>query len=542
MLQPVVRTRAGGRETDARSSPRTRGAQTLAGAVACALCCAAFPISSTAADSDFSDFRIPKNRALLWTGGLNTRANGQDHSIPTAQASSGSVNGDASTRVSWFSDSDPAFTSVDVSLRALGVRDHRDQQTQSFTPTTSFAGTVESTSRELLENWALDMGLRRYPWAMPLGVEASLSLGGNYSQSWTSYNSDAVSAFSGGTVQFIQGGNTERWTYTNRASAFAGTGWGRIRNATGIYDAMVLEQRLRETGALTRPLSREGRRRLAEVLYLRGALDAVRERPGRALWREIERVLAEDGALQEGGLDPYSVLRAAEPHLGATSKGLTADGVPISPMIRPTGGFVGLRIQDSHANMLVRDDLGSFGETIVDGVTVSTYSNSNSGRSSDSIDRVDGGASGEIHIPIGPPWQLDASSVVLLGLRKEDNYLLSFSQVALAWLAADRWTATANTAYSWGDEDRTDPGTGGDAWSWSAGLTVSWYVEDHTAIELAASENQNWRRGEVDIPTHQFNRGLGASLGVTYRFSGWIATPGFFPALTTLPPVPQAQP
>jgi len=276
---------------------------------------------------------------------------------------------------------------------------------------------------------------------------------------------------------------------------------------------MVLEQRLRESGALTRPLSRAGRQRLAEVLYLRDALDTERERPGRLLWREIERVLAEDGALRESGLDPYSVLRAAEPHLGA-SGGLTSDGVPISPRLRQTGAFVGLLVRDDHTNSLRRDDGGMSDESILNGIVVGTSSSSFSSRSSQELDQVDGGASGEIHIPISPPWQLDASSVLLMGLRKEDNHLLFDSRVALAWLAADRWTATAFTTYSWNDEDRTDAGTGGDTWSWNAGL----------------------------VPTHQFDRRLGASLGLTYRFSGWIATPGFFPAAMAPPPVPQAQP
>jgi hypothetical protein len=542
MLLRVERTRAGLSETGVRPPRRSRAVPAMAGAVAFALCCAAFPIPCAAADPDFSDFRIPKNRALLWTGGLNTRANGQDFSVPSSQSSGGSLDGSASTRASWFSDSDPAFTLLDVDLQASGIRRHQDQETQIFTPTTSFLGTSESADRGLTEAWTLNAGHRRYPWTMPLGIEVTLSLGGNYSQSWHSFNSDAFSASPGGMSQVIQSNNSETWRYFNRAGATAGAGLGRVRNATGIYDAMVLEQRLRETGALTRPLSRGGRQRLAEVLYLRGALDAERERPGRVLWREIERVLAEDGALQEGGLDPYSVLRAAEPHLGA-SGGLTSDGVPISPMLRQTGAFVGLIVRDSHTNRLIRDDGESFIQTILNGIVVGTNSSTASSRLSQSQDRVDGGASGEIHVPISPPWQLDASGFVLMGLRKQDSYLFSDARLSLAWLAADRWTASANTAYQWNDEVRTEGATGADFWSWVAGLTVSWYVEDHTAIEFSAAENQFWVRGEDDLSSqHLFTRGLGASIGVTYRFSGWIATPGFFPALTTLPPASPAQP
>jgi hypothetical protein len=175
MSRPLARTRAIGSESGARPSSRTGGAQTLAGAVACALCCVALPFPAAAVDSDFTDFRIPKNRALLWTGGLSARANGSDFSNPSSQSSSGSLNGDASTRASWFSDSDPAFTSLDVDLQARGLRGHQDQQTQVFAPTSSSLVTAENADRVMIENWALNAGLRRYPWAVPFGIEALIA-------------------------------------------------------------------------------------------------------------------------------------------------------------------------------------------------------------------------------------------------------------------------------------------------------------------------------------------------------------------------------
>jgi len=518
----------------------------MVGIVACALCCAACPVPCAAAGSDFSDFRIPKNRALLWTFGLNTRANGNDFSAPTSQSSVGALNGTGFTRYSWFSDSDPAFTSLHVDFQARGSSRDQDQQNQTSTPTSSSARTIEFSNRDMFEDWSIFAEHRRYPWATPFAIEASLSLSGDYSQSWISNSSDELYVVPAGTVEYLSGNNRERWTYFNSASVFAATGWGRVRNTTGIYDAMVLEQRLRETGALTRPLSRGGRQRLAEVLYLRGALDTARERPGRALWREIERVLAEDGALQEGGLDPYSVLRAAEPHVGA-SRGLTSDGVPISPMLRQTGALVRLLVRDTHTNYLIREDAGSSRQTIQDGIVVGTSSGTFSSRRSQPLDRVDGGVSGDIHIPISPPWQFDGSGLVLTGLRKEDNYLSTDARLSLAWLAADRWTASANAAYTWHDDDRTQGATGGDRWSWVAGLTVNWYVEDHTAIVLSVIQYQDWRRGDPGgVPPfdnfHSFGRTLDASLGLTYRFAGWFATPGFFPLATALPPAPPGQP
>ena len=545
MFRTNTRARLDPLATGVRSTPHPRRAEAIASAKACALMCVAFWVPFAAADGDFSDFRIPKNRTLLWTGNLSARAGSRDASLPAAQSSSGATLGGASTRFSWLSDSDPALTTLDVVLSASGSRGHQNSETQSPIPPASSAQSEEVTDRNMFERWVIGASHRSYPWAAPLGLDASLHLSGDYGQQWNSTNLHGLFVAPPSTFENRQQSNFETWRYSTVVVASASLGWGRVRNATAIYDAMVLERRLLETGALARPLSRDGRRRLAEVLYLRGSLDTVRERPGRLLWHEIERVLADDGALREGGLDPYSVLRAAEPHLGPTRRP-TADGVPVSPVLRQTGYFVGLSALDAHQNLIQRDDLGSSYETIQDGVSVSSGSSSASRRATFNSDVVYGGATGTMNRPIGPSWQFDANGDVLLGLRKEDNQLIFDAAASLGWLAADRWTANAYAFYRRLDDDRTEGATAGDSWQWTAGIRVSWYVEDRTAIELSASENQDWLRGTADAPsvrgTHHFFRGLDASLAVTYRFSGWIATPGFFPAPAGGFGTPRAQP
>ena len=325
-----------------------------------------FPISRAAAAGDFSDFRIPSNRALLWTAGIGTSAVGQDLSQSTSQNSAGNLGANGTSRFLWFSDSDPALTSLDVNLLAQGSRQHQDQETQSAAPPASSAQVSERKDQQMVERWTLSAGHRSYPWAVPFGIGASVYLSGDYSQSWHIQSTEAFFVAPGYTLQNTRSDNIEIWRYDHAVAASATTGWGRVRNATGIYDALVLERRLLETGALTRPLSPAGRQRLAEVLYLRSAFGEVHERPGRGLWREIERVLAADGALREGGLDPYSVLRAAEPHLGPTVR-LAADGVPVSPATRLTGFFAGLQLFDGHVNRIERRDGGFSSQTIQDG-------------------------------------------------------------------------------------------------------------------------------------------------------------------------------
>ena len=501
----------------------------------------ALPVPRFAEADDFSDFRIPSNRQLLWTAGLGGRLAGQDLSFSDLnlnqglENSAGSLDGNLATAMGWFSDSDPVLTAFTVDLVASGLRSHRTTERQFA----GFSDSDEATSRQVFERWSLAGTHRRYPWAMPLGFEVLASLGGNYSQRWQSMGRQTISVVPGTTTVTNTGQNLEQWSYVHSIFASAGIGWGRVRNATGVYDALVLERRLRETGAITRPLSAAGRQRLAEALYLRGSLDAVRERPGRALWREIERVLTEDGALAEGGLDPYSVLRAAEPHTGAAVR-LTEDGVPISPVTRMTGSFAGVRLADFHSSQRLRTDDGAYFERIENGVPISSSRPSpHSLQTTESQDDVAAGPFGEIHLPLGPPWQLDASASMMLGLRPEDSQLLLRTDASLAWLAADRWTAIANASYQLLDEDRTSGPTGGDLWQLNAGMSVSWYVEDRTAIELSASHDQQWRRGDTAAPTatrsHLDTQTFTVTLGVTYRFAGWIATPGFFMGGPTVP-------
>jgi hypothetical protein len=518
-----------------------RRARALAGAVACTMCSVAAPITPTSAD-DFTDFRIPSNRTLLWNASVLARAAGQDLSSNGGDNSAGTGTLDVNTAFSWLSDSDPSFTKLGASLATHGSRSHTDAQSLSSNPPSSALSLAERSNRGMAEDWFLGASTRRYPWAAPLGFEIALAGRGDYSQTWDSQDLEALLVNPGLTFQNTQSNDRETWNYRTSFAATATTGWGRVRSATGIYDALVLEQRLRETGALTRPLSPQGRQRLADVLYLRGSLDSVRERPGRMLWREIERVLVEDGALAERGLDPYSVLRAAEPHLGE-SDGLTSDGIPISPVPRLTGYFAGIRLIDNHSKTVLRIDEAISFETLQNGGVIASGSSTAAIRFSQPFDLVDCGPTVEFHRPVGSRWQVDAAGDARVGLRAQDGYLIGDALASLAWLAADRWTAGASTSYSWTDDDRTGGATPGDTWQWSANMRVDWYVEDRTSITFAAVSNQDWSRGDPAAPagsfgSHLFARNLGALIGLNYRFTGWIATPGFFTTGASSPRIP----
>src|SRR5205823_173566 len=76
-------------------------------------------------------------------------------------------------------------------------------------------------------------------------------------------------------------------------------GHGRVRDATGVQLARLLEARLLEAGAIRAPLSRAAKERIAALYYLRPSLSVAHERPDRFFWREVGRVLREVGAEAE---------------------------------------------------------------------------------------------------------------------------------------------------------------------------------------------------------------------------------------------------
>src|SRR6266487_1204989 len=105
------------------------------------------------------------------------------------------------------------------------------------------------------ENWTLSATERRYPWVTPIRFEAALGLSGDDSQSWFRRGDEYRATVPAGSSFSTSSNHHQSWSYFNTCSVSASVGWGRVRNATGIYDALVLEQRLRESGALARPLS-----------------------------------------------------------------------------------------------------------------------------------------------------------------------------------------------------------------------------------------------------------------------------------------------
>lgn len=492
------------------------------------------PAPAARAD-DFDQFRIPEHRALRWNVGATTRARriSSNSSFTGTTENDRSDFGSASLELSsngfWLRDSDPAFTFVSAQGRISGGRSSEHRQEEGGDATLHFDSDQRRHNRSLNEIWSLTARDRRYPWAFPFAFSIEAEGFGNYGQAWEDQRRIDILT----QVPFVRRGltesNSQTWAYQTGVRTAVGAGLGRVRDATVVYEVAVLEQRLRETGALTRELSSAARRKLAELLYVRNAYGSVRDRPGRTMWREVERILAEDGALREGGLEAYDVLRAAEtPNAIAVSE-LTRDGLPFSPLFRLRGWFAGVRVRNTHVRSVLRYDTDLFYEQAIDDSVVGGFRNAFASRNTAAQDMVEAGVGAEYHRPMGLKWQWDSRADLFTGLREQDKVLSLIVSTDVSSQLADRWLATAFLTNYWFDENRREGPTAQDNSVWLYGVNLLYYLEDRLTLDARIFERQDRIRGDSSGPRpHRFDRDGEILLGLTYRPAGWFATPGLF--------------
>ena len=381
----------------------------------------------------------------------------------------------------------------------------------------------EIHQRRMVEQIGANASLRRYPWAIPIGGSLVAAGGGQYFQAWGSDDFESQERSPVSSIDRVIRTSEERWQYQTFFSGTASVVFGRVRDATSVYEVMVLEDRLQEAGVIGRALSPAARERLAAITYERFALATVRERPARTAWSAIEQVLRDDGALVDAGLDGYSIFRAVEPYLGP-SAGVDATGLPKSPVQRQRGATIGPAFRYAHFHATQRADESRFEQETLDGIVNPPLETSAHSTLEASLDEPVGGAQAAYHRPLGKEWQLDVGGEVMIPMAEDRLQLATFEQASLVYLVADRWQAEVDLLHEWIDEVRTRGATSGDRWRWDYGATVRYYLEDQTGVELRLRERQSWLRGD---PGHSYQRFGSVSLGLVYRFAGWFDAPAF---------------
>lgn len=462
--------------------------------------------ASDAADSAYWDYRIPAHHWHQWTASLSGNANQGDYTASeNALGQSGQFQGQARSVLSGGHDSDPLFQSWGMDLSYFGRRSH----TEISRSLPNDYARSENTSRDVAERIIGSYAVRAYPWAFPWGFTASTQQRLEWTQALTSVEDER--AFPGIRQVFLNSTETGRWLWNGSASL--GTGLGRVRDVTPVYEAQVLEDRLIGSGALTRPLSRSARERLAALFTVQSDVSFAHGRPNKYFWEELERVLIEDGALERGSLTLFEAHRILEP---STIRGR---------IFRSAGWFVGPAVSLSEAQFSSSTDSRSLNQLYQDDTLSSALESSYEFDQFRRDDFVSTRLTAEFHHPAGPNWQFDIRQDTAIGESGED--LFSAASASAIWVVSDRWLATAlfHHEMMWeGDGLERAPGV----WRVDYGADLSYFLEDRWAITLSGVESQyHYDQGH--------SRQGNYSLGVSYVFSGLFEAPGLTAAMRPIP-------
>ena len=467
------------------------------------------PARSVAADNPYADYRIPEHYWRSWTANVTATGSFQRGPASFGESKTGIVNAGGSTSFTGGFDSDPRSTVYELSFTAFADRTRAEQF--ALVPIDM---RLDATSQFTRADQVLSGSISdtRYPWGMPLGISFGAAVSAVFQQTWNS--GSQITRSSNTEAQFTSSETLGGYNVSSQLAA--GLDWGRVRDVTPVYQVQVLEQRLLQEGTIQRELSRTARERLASLYTTEGRLAFAHDRPTKYFWRELERLLTDDGVLSERGLDAYAVQRLLEPLTIRGSVLFRARGLSVGPQVV-------LLQQQSHVStgstfsnaLYVNGTLANASETVIPRT-----------ETNDRNDFILSGVSLRYHEPFGPRWQVDGDSQALVTESGED-FLLSTGLQAV-WLVADRWYADAKLAHN-----LRAPGSGWDrkpeTWNLTYGTSLSYFLEDDWAFTLSARQQQrhdtfSYRRQEV------------FSLGVSYRFSGFLNAPGVFEPMRLTPP------
>ncbi len=484
---------------------------------------------------DYSEFRIPAHRASGLDLSVSTTARSGASAFASSASDSRSWYGRLSSSARWLWDSDPSRTDLQISATGGGSRSSGTYHSFYSDPFGVSANDERSRTRQTDEQWSVNGGRRWYPSARPFGLDLRALVSGIESQQWIRSERDQHAVTTAYDFRSLQNESRARWTYFNRLEASLAAGYGRVRDATSVYEAHVLEERLRESGALARPLSPEGRQRLAAVLALRSGYRATLERPARAIWKEIERVLDSDGALSDEGWSPDALLRAVEPLFGRYGGN---DLLPSSPITRERGTFAGLVVSAEDESRISRLDLqqsSSFWDT---GVLVTSNTQHVSDSSHEASDVLSGGARIEHHRPLGHRWQFDGESELLLPLQSKYDGLQATTTASVGYIVADRWLATGSILHERVILHESDARTTLlDRWQLAVSANVTYYLEDRLQLSLGASRVEQRSAPSPVSYVDEYDRDFAVAFSLAYNVFGRLEAPGLVEPLS-VPPAP----
>ncbi len=491
------------------------------------LLAAALAAPSLAAGDEFADYRIPEHSWRAGTLGFSTNAyRSQESSEAAREASkSSSLLGGLDLNVTRGYDSDRRQHTWQVLAAGAGRFTHDEARFEGGFGSPGSWGARDSRTQSQDQLLGLAYEARLYPGRSPFGLDLSTQFDARWSQRWN--RNDEHQVYAGSVSSDMRtriSSQDHRYDYSGALRA--GFGHGRVRDATPVEDVHLLEQRLLGTGALARPLSVPTREKLAGILAVSPQLYRAHDRSARYLWREIERVLAEDGALASDGLDAYSLRLAAEPN---------AIRGP-----RRRGHFVGVTLSLEHRNDIVRADWQTGSRQLVaDTLYFETFSTAST-RTTSTLDEAWTGVWAEWHLPAGWNWQWGASGSVELPVRPGESGLRTDVRLEGSWRVADRWLAQSGLTQQreYVELGERDDSHQRDRWATGGQVALHYFLEDRTTLSVSLEDSQARSRDLVywgsEIRQSEFQHRTRLSAGVTWRFLGGVSAPGLFEPMSLL--------
>jgi hypothetical protein len=496
-----------------------------------------FSLASLVLADDFSDFRIPEHKVWSLTGNGSAGYWGSYASSPGTATRDDRWNGSVGGNGYWLWDSDPRMARITAATSFSGESDDwksRDAARIRYsTPLNS------ENQQQVANSTALSADARLYPLPLPIGLTAGTSSSLVINKRWFKQSQRDTSM-----AEFRH--DFTQWYRDFSFSANLGLGWGRVRDATAVYDLWVMEQRLRDAGVLTRNLSTQARHRLTSLLYFEGDYSQVHDRSSKFFWQELENIFLQDSALKDNRLDAYDLYRIAEPYfpgVSSTSPLLTNSGFVPRPasskssrrsgigLLRQRGWFVGAVAAGSHYHELAKTSSHDFSSTADStAITRTRYELEN--------DYFAWGPQVEYHLPAGMRWQFDLNSQVLFPQHSGRAAIDARTLATATYLITDRWLAQASVLHNRlhvRDHSNVLMSTG-DSDTWSVGVVASlrYYIEDHLSAGLTLSHEQI-NDALYRSYGEQFNRDNQLVVNLSYHFTGGLEAPGIVPASSLLP-------
>jgi len=454
-------------------------------------------------DADFRGFVIPDHtrfdHSFSLTAGTVASINHDD----TRHAPYSISNGAAGAEFGWLRDSDRVRVGAGLQLNGSGSRSKLRIRNESSQP--ELAPGESRRDIETSEAVRLDLDCYYFPWQGRSWGGRIRALGRmEDAQRWRSRR-EVVPIFNL-TNEWM--GRSEDWAYSSALIADLVVGYGRVRDATGVFQVRLLEERLTRDGRLAHPLSSNARRSLAQLFYARPIYSSVHGLEGKAFWRDVERILVEDGAIDASRFDAYDLLHATEGIVVAGSRFTRSVGFFAGPVLTVDHGHQATRSVDWSRTREWRNDQ-----------LIRESSNRQAQRTWTGDDALLAGFEGQWHRPLGRRFQIDLSTNIVSDLEGLNVDRRWDSQLGAAYLIGERWFASVDFFHQ-----RRIALRDAQVSTWNATLesALHYYLEDRWSLNLSCDNNHTREFGREAVA---YRRSTQLSLGLVYE-TGRADVPG----------------